>query len=169
MPLVGVKGHIGASGARDIAHRAFADVAPSWKLCYNTAHCSQVQRGDRRDMELINPFTSIGLFVVIAVVFPLIALGLAWVLRPKKPNPVKSQTYECGLETYGDTWVQFRAQYYLFALVFVIFDIETVFLYPWAVAYNKLGLFALVEMFIFLAILVVGLVYAWRKGALEWM
>jgi NADH:ubiquinone oxidoreductase subunit 3 (subunit A) len=120
-------------------------------------------------MELINPFASIGLFVVIAVVFPLIALGLAWVLRPKKPNPVKSQTYECGLETYGDTWVQFRAQYYLFALIFVIFDIETVFLYPWAVAYKRLGLFALVEMFIFLAILVAGLVYAWRKGALEWI
>jgi NADH:ubiquinone oxidoreductase subunit 3 (subunit A) len=116
-----------------------------------------------------SPFGLLGLFIVVAVVFPLIALGLAWILRPKKPNPIKSQTYECGLETYGDTWVQFRAQYYLFALVFVIFDIETVFLYPWAVAYNKLGLFALVEMFIFLAILVAGLVYAWRKGALEWI
>ncbi|MFZ5919344.1 MAG: NADH-quinone oxidoreductase subunit A [Chloroflexota bacterium] len=116
-----------------------------------------------------NPFTVLGLFIVIAVVFPLIALGLAYILRPKKPNPIKLQTYECGLETYGDTWVQFRAQYYLFALVFVVFDIETVFLYPWAVAYHKLGLFALVEMFVFLAILVVGLVYAWRKGALEWM
>jgi NADH-quinone oxidoreductase subunit A len=120
-------------------------------------------------MEPTNPFTLIGLFIVVAIVFPLIALGLAKVLRPKKPNPIKSQTYECGLETYGDTWVQFRVQYYLFALIFVIFDIETVFLYPWAVAYNKLGLFALVEMFVFLAILVGGLVYAWRKGALEWI
>ncbi len=120
-------------------------------------------------MELTNPFISIGLFIVVAVVFPFIALGLAWVLRPKKPNPIKSQTYECGLETYGDTWVQFRAQYYLFALIFVIFDVETVFLYPWAVAYNQLPLFALVEMFVFLAILVMGLVYAWRKGALEWI
>lgn len=116
-----------------------------------------------------NPFGLLGLFVIVAVVFPLIALGLAWILRPKKPNLIKSQTYECGLETYGETWVQFRAQYYLFALVFVIFDIETIFLYPWAVAYNKLGLFALVEMFVFLAILVAGLVYAWRKGALEWI
>ena len=117
----------------------------------------------------INPFALIGLFVIVAVVFPLIALGLAWVLRPKKPNPIKSQTYECGLETYGDTWIQFRVQYYLFALVFVVFDIETIFLYPWAVAYNRLGLFALVEMFVFLAILMVGLAYAWRKGALEWI
>ncbi len=120
-------------------------------------------------MELSNPFGSIGLFVIMAVVFPFIALGLAWVLRPKKPNPVKSQTYECGLETYGDTWVQFRVQYYLYALLFVFFDVETVFLYPWAVAYNQLGLFALVEMFVFLAILLVGLVYAWRKGALQWI
>ena len=120
-------------------------------------------------MESTNPFALIGLFVIVAVVFPLIALGLAWVLRPKKPNPIKSQTYECGLETYGDTWIQFRVQYYLFALVFVVFDIETVFLYPWAVAYNRLGLFALVEMFVFLAILMVGLAYAWRKGALEWI
>ena len=129
-------------------------------------------------MEPTNPFTLIGLFFVVAMVFPLIALGLAWVLRPnglakfRRPrlsNPIQTQTYECGLETYGDTWVQFRVQYYLFALVFVIFDIETVFLFPWAVAYNRLGLFALAEMFIFLAILAVGLVYAWRKGALEWI
>lgn len=120
-------------------------------------------------MESTNSFALIGLFVIVAVIFPFIALGLAWVLRPKKPNPIKSQTYECGLETYGDTWVQFRVQYYLFALIFVVFDLETVFLYPWAVAYNKLGLFALAEMFVFLAILVGGLVYAWRKGALEWI
>jgi NADH:ubiquinone oxidoreductase subunit 3 (subunit A) len=120
-------------------------------------------------MESTNSFVFIGLLVIVAVVFPFIALGIAWVLRPKKPNPVKVQTYECGLETYGDTWVQFRVQYYLFALIFVIFDLETVFLFPWAVAYDKLGLFALVEMFIFLAILVGGLIYAWRKGALEWV
>jgi NADH-quinone oxidoreductase subunit A len=120
-------------------------------------------------MESTNAFVFIGLFAIVAVVFPLIALGLAWILRPKKPNPIKSQTYECGLETYGDTWVQFRVQYYLFALVFVVFDIETVFLYPWAVAYNQLGFFALFEMFVFLAILLGGLVYAWRKGALEWI
>jgi NADH:ubiquinone oxidoreductase subunit 3 (subunit A) len=120
-------------------------------------------------MVSINPFALIGLFVVVAVIFPFVALGLAWALRPKKPNPIKSQTYECGLETYGDTWVQFRVQYYLFALIFVFFDVETVFLYPWAVAYKKLGLFALVEMFVFLAILLVGLVYAWRKGALKWL
>jgi len=93
---------------------------------------------------------------------------MAFLIRPKKPGPIKKSTYECGLETMGETWVRFRVQYYIYALVFVIFDIETVFLYPWAVAYNQLGLFALVEMFIFLGILVGGLLYAWRKGVLEW-
>ena len=118
---------------------------------------------------MLTSYVFIGIFAVIAIFFPLIALALAFIIRPKKPNPVKSSTYECGLETVGETWVQFRVQYYIYALVFVIFDIETVFLYPWAVAYNKLGLFALVEMFIFLAVLVAGLIYAWRKGALEWV
>jgi NADH:ubiquinone oxidoreductase subunit 3 (subunit A) len=90
-------------------------------------------------------------------------------LSPKKPNSIKSSVYECGMETQGETWVQFKVQYYIYALVFVIFDVETVFLYPWAVAYNQLGLFALVEMGIFLIILLAGLLYAWRKGALEWV
>ena len=116
---------------------------------------------------MLSDYAFIGVFVVIAIIFPFVALGLAWLLRPKKPNPVKTETYECGLQTIGDTWVQFRAQYYIYALVFVVFDIEAVFLFPWAVAYDKLGLWALAEVFFFLAILTVGLVYAWRKGALR--
>lgn len=111
----------------------------------------------------------LGLFLLVAIAFPVVALGFAYLIRPKRPDPVKSSTYECGLETVGDTWVQFKAQYYLYALVFVVFDVETVFLYPWAVAYNKLGLFALVEVLIFVGILVAGLAYAWRKNALRWM
>lgn len=111
----------------------------------------------------------IGLFSIIALSVPIIGLILAWLLRPHKPGPIKQTTYECGLETIGDSWVQFKVQYYIYALVFVLFDVETVFIYPWAVAYNRLGLFALVEMFLFLMILVVGLAYAWRKGALEWV
>jgi len=117
---------------------------------------------------MLSDYNFIGIFVVVAVIFPFVALGLAWLLRPKKSNPVKTQTYECGLETIGDTWVRFRAQYYVYALVFVVFDIEAAFLFPWAVGYNKVGLWALVEAFLFLAILTVGLVYAWRKGALKW-
>ncbi|HEX76999.1 MAG TPA: NADH-quinone oxidoreductase subunit A [Dehalococcoidia bacterium] len=87
---------------------------------------------------------------------------------PRKPSPIKTDIYECGLETQGKTWVQFNFRYYFYALVFVVFDVETIFLYPWAVAFNKLGLFALIEMLIFIAILVVGFVYAWRKRVLEW-
>jgi NADH-quinone oxidoreductase subunit A len=117
---------------------------------------------------VLSDYSFIGIFAVVAILFGIGALVVAWLLAPKKPNPVKSSTYECGLETIGDTWVQFRAQYYIYALVFVVFDIEAVFLFPWAVAYDKLGLWALAEAFLFLAILTVGLVYAWRKGALRW-
>ncbi len=109
------------------------------------------------------------LFTLIAISVPLIALIMSWLLRPHRPGRIKQSTYECGLETIGETWIQFKVQYYLYALIFVLFDVETVFLYPWAVAYNQLGLFALVEMFIFLFILGAGLIYAWRKGALEWV
>ncbi len=117
---------------------------------------------------MLDKYAVIGVYSLVALSFPFIALFLASLLRPSKPNPLKNSTYECGMETIGDTWVQFRAQYYLFALVFVIFDIEMVFLYPWAVAYGRLGLFALVEMTIFIGMLAVALVYAWRKGILEW-
>lgn len=108
-------------------------------------------------------------FGLIALGFPLLAMGMAWLLRPHRAGPIKTSTYECGLETTGDAWVQFKVQYYLFALVFVVFDLETVYLYPWAVAYNRLPLFALVEMALFILILAMGLVYAWRKGALKWI
>jgi len=111
----------------------------------------------------------IGIFLVVAVIFPLLPVLLAKVIAPRKPSPTKSATYECGMETVGETWVQFRVQYYLYALLFVIFDIETIYVYPWAVAFNKLGLFAFVEMVIFLTILAGGWAYAWKKGVLEWI
>ena len=110
----------------------------------------------------------IGIFVLFAMVFPLLPILLAKVVAPKKPSLIKNSTYECGMEAQGDAWIQFRVQYYLFALIFVIFDIETVFIYPWAVAFKRLGIFAFVEMLVFIAILAAGLVYAWRKGLLEW-
>ncbi|OGW90049.1 MAG: NADH-quinone oxidoreductase subunit A [Omnitrophica bacterium RIFCSPLOWO2_01_FULL_50_24] len=110
----------------------------------------------------------LGVFLLIAITFPLLPLILAYFIAPKKQNRIKNATYECGVETIGDTWVQFKAQYYVYALAFVIFDIEVIFIYPWAVAYRGLGLFALIEMLIFLAILGFGLVYAWKKNILEW-
>jgi len=111
----------------------------------------------------------LGIFLVVAVIFPLLPVLLAKVIAPKKPSPTKNAPYECGVETVGETWVQFRVQYYLYALLFVIFDIETIYVYPWAIAFNKLGLFAFIEMMIFLAILAGGWAYAWKKGVLEWI
>jgi NADH:ubiquinone oxidoreductase subunit 3 (subunit A) len=96
------------------------------------------------------------------------ALLIPRIIAPKKPNPIKSQTYECGVETVGDSWVQFRVQYYIFALIFLVFDVETVFLFPWAVALERLPLFAVFEGIVFILILVVGLIYIWRKGDLQW-
>ena len=117
---------------------------------------------------MFTDFTFVALMTVIALIFPAIPVLLAKLLSPKKPSPIKNATYECGLEVTGNSWIQFRVQYYLYALIFVIFDVETVFLFPWAVSYSVLGWFALAEMFIFVGLLVLGLVYAWRKGALEW-
>lgn len=116
----------------------------------------------------MNLWIYIGLFIIVGLIIPIGAIAFAWILGPKKSNPIKQTTYECGIETVGDSWVQFRAQYYIFALVFLVFDVETVFLFPWAVKLGELGLFAVVEGIIFILILVAGLVYTWRKGMLEW-
>lgn len=111
----------------------------------------------------------IGLFVIVAAALPAFAIWLAGVIGPHKPNPIKEQSYECGVETVGETWIQFKAQYYIFGLIFLIFDVETVFLYPWAVAFNQVALFEVLEGVLFILILVSGLLYAWKKGALEWV
>jgi NADH-quinone oxidoreductase subunit A len=114
------------------------------------------------------------LLLVIAILFPIFILLLSRLLgsiriRPKKPNPAKSSTYECGMQTVGDAWVQFNFRYYFFALLFVAFDVVAVFLYPWAIAFkSELKLFGLIAMLIFILLLVVGFVYAWKKKALEW-
>jgi NADH:ubiquinone oxidoreductase subunit 3 (subunit A) len=118
---------------------------------------------------MLNDWVFIGIFLLLAPVFPALALVIPRLIAPRKPNPLKSETYECGVETYGETWVQFKAQYYIFALVFLIFDIEIVFLYPWAVAFEQLPLFAVMEGVLFILILVAGLLYTWRKGILEWV
>jgi NADH:ubiquinone oxidoreductase subunit 3 (subunit A) len=118
---------------------------------------------------MLNDWLFIGVFLLLAPVFPALALVIPRLIAPRKPYALKKDTYECGIETVGNTWVQFRVQYYIFALVFLIFDVETVFLYPWAVAFDQLPLFAVLEGILFIAILVAGLVYAWRKGVLEWI
>ena len=115
-----------------------------------------------------NPWLYIGLFLIIGIVIPIAPLIIAVFIAPRKPNPIKQSTYECGMETVAESWVQFKAQYYVFALVFLVFDVETVFLFPWAMALKALPLFAVLEGVIFILILFAGLVYAWRKGMLEW-
>ena len=107
-------------------------------------------------------------FLVVGVIFCAVALWLSRLLRPHRPSPEKAGTYECGLEPIGQAWYQFPVRYYIFALIFVLFDVETAYLYPWAVQIGELRRFAVAEAAIFLGILMVGLLYVWRKGALEW-
>jgi NADH-quinone oxidoreductase subunit A len=115
-----------------------------------------------------NNWLYVGIFLVVGIIVPIVPLVLSRLVAPRKPNPIKQSTYECGLETVGDSWVQFKAQYYIFALVFLVFDVETVFLFPWALSLKQLPLFAVLEGVLFIAIVVAGLVYSWRKGMLEW-
>ena len=117
---------------------------------------------------MTNEWLWVAFFLIVGALIPVAAIGVGLVLGPKKSNPIKQTTYECGIETVGDTWVQFKAQYYIFALVFLVFDVETVFLFPWAVKLGQLGLFAVVEGIVFISILIAGLVYTWRRGMLEW-
>ena len=118
---------------------------------------------------MVGDYAIVGIFLLLGIGFVLVTLFVAKLLRPARPSKVKLQNYECGEAPIGNSWIQYHVGYYIFALIFVIFDVEVVFLFPWAVAFKKLGLFALVEMFLFLIILIFGLVYAWRKGALKWV
>ena len=107
-------------------------------------------------------------FLLISAAVPILALVTNKLVSPSSRSGERTLTYESGMEPIGGAWIQFNIRYYMFALVFVIFDVETVFLYPWAVAFHRLGLLAFIEAVIFISILVIALAYAWRKGALEW-
>ncbi len=115
----------------------------------------------------------VGLFFIVAILFSLLLIVLPVAFRflklvPHRPNPVKNATFECGMETIGKTWVQFNFRYYYYALIFIALDILAVFLYPWAVDLRQLGGSGLGVMLVFVAIILVGYVYAWRKKVLEW-
>ena len=114
-------------------------------------------------------FGTVFLFVIIGAVLLTAALLLAKILAPSKPSKNKLDTYECGEEAEGSAWVQFNIRYYVIALIFIIFDVEVLFLFPWAVVYKELGWLAFVEMAIFLIILIFGLVYVWKKRDLDWV
>ncbi len=119
-----------------------------------------------------SPYLVIFVMLVAAVAFALTPLGLAWLwarkFSPGKPGPGKNAIYECGLESKGDAWVQFKAEYYLYAIIFLIFDVETIFVLPFAVAFSGLTAGAFVAMMVFLLLLVEGLAWAWQKGVLTW-
>lgn len=117
---------------------------------------------------MITDYGYVGLFLIFGIAFVAGALIVSWLLRPRDPNPIKKSPYECGEIVKGSSWVQFNVRYYLIALIFVIFDVEVLFLVPWAVIFRDLGPVAFVEMMVFIGILILGLIYAWKKGALEW-
>ena len=114
------------------------------------------------------PYLLLGLFFLIAVGFAVAPILVAKLVAPRKPSPTKQAPYECGLPSEGDPWVQFRVQYYCYALLFVIFDVEVAFIYPWATVWQGLGVVGFLEMVLFVLILAAGLVYAWKRGLLEW-
>ena len=119
-----------------------------------------------------NPYLLIAVFLVAAAVFSVTPLAAAYIwarlFSPRKPGPDKNAIYECGLESKGDAWVQFRSEYYLYGIIFLIFDVETIFLLPFAVAFTGLPVGAFIAMLVFLLLLVEGLLWAWRKGILKW-
>ncbi|MGA7104319.1 MAG: NADH-quinone oxidoreductase subunit A [Candidatus Deferrimicrobiaceae bacterium] len=119
-------------------------------------------------IDFADPYFSVLLLLVIAVGMAVGFVFLSQALGPKKYEPVKYSVYECGVDPFTSAAVRVSAKFYLVALIFILFDLETAFLYPWAVLFRDLGLFGFVEMAIFVGILLVGLVYAWKKGALEW-
>ena len=113
-------------------------------------------------------FTLLIVVILTAIALVAVAIGIANAISPRSFNPQKGEAYECGIPTRGKSWMQFKVGYYLFAILFLMFDVETVFLFPWAVVVQDLGVYGLVSIIFFLIILVLGLAYAWRKGALEW-
>jgi NADH-quinone oxidoreductase subunit A len=119
-----------------------------------------------------HPYAFLALFAAVAVGFPVLLLTVAWMwarhFQPQKPSAVKNDSYECGVPSTGSTWIQFKAHYYLYAILFLIFDVEVLFLLPFAVAFTDLPAGALVAMLVFMLLLAEGLVWAWHRGHLEW-
>ena len=113
-------------------------------------------------------FTVLVVVILTAIALVAVALGIARAISPRSYNPQKGEAYECGIPTRGQSWMQFKVGYYLFAILFLMFDVETVFLFPWAAVVQDLGVYGLVSIFFFIVVLILGLAYAWKKGALEW-
>jgi NADH-quinone oxidoreductase subunit A len=125
-------------------------------------------KDDRRGKTVLGEYLPILLFLFVAIVMAVALLVIGWLLGPKRPDAEKLSPYECGFEAFEDARMKFDVRYYLVAILFIIFDLEIAFLFPWAVVFKDIGLTAIVAMAIFLGILVIGFIYEWKKGALEW-
>jgi len=119
--------------------------------------------------DFLRSYLTVGIFALLAVVLVSALLGIASLIRPTRPQAQKYINYESGVDPVGTGWSQSNIRYYIFALLFVMFDVEAVFIFPWATRLEEYGYFGLIEMFIFIFILLLGLVYAWRKGVLRWV
>ena len=117
---------------------------------------------------MVTEFGKAFIFILLGVVFVVLGLFAAWIFRPRHPYPEKNATYECGEEPVGNAWIRLNVRFYVVALVFLIFDVEVAFLFPWALIYRQLGIFGFLEMAVFLVILFVGYAYVWVKGDLAW-
>jgi len=118
---------------------------------------------------MLSQYLPILILIIVAVALPLGFIAISSLIgRTRQNSDVKLSPYECGVPSAGDTRERFSVRYYIIAMLFIVFDIEVIFLYPWAVLFRELGFYGLVEMFIFIVVLVIGLIYAWKKGALEW-
>ena len=117
---------------------------------------------------MLNTYVPVLFLIGLAVCFAVFAVGASYLLGPRRTSSVKAAPYECGMITLGPTHQAIPIKYYIIAMLFLVFDLEVVFLYPWAVVFRKLGVFGFVEMMIFVVILLIGFIYVWKKGALEW-
>ena len=117
---------------------------------------------------MLEQYLPVLVFMIIALVVSLIAPIIGYILSPKRPDPQKLSTYECGFDAFSDSRSPFDVRYYLVAILFIIFDLETAFLVPWAVVFRKLGTEGMITMGLFLGLLTIGFIYEWKKGALEW-
>ena len=121
------------------------------------------------DAAVPHEYIPIFIFLAVAIAFPVVTLMAAKLVRPDRPFKEKLLPYECGIDPESDARGRYTVRFYIVAILFVIFDVETVFLFPWAVRYRALGFFGLMEMLVFLALLIVGYIWAWNKGALDWI
>lgn len=126
-------------------------------------------KSELKDIKTIDMnFLFLIVVIITAIIIVVAAIGIAKAISPRSYNPQKGESYECGIPTQGKSWMQFKVGYYLFAILFLMFDVETVFLFPWAAVVQGLGVNGLISVLFFLLVLVLGLAYAWKKGALEW-